>query len=227
MQLSQQAPQLYDLPLLHRQMVETLGIKNAEELIPDEDDIKPADPMSENMALLNGKPVKAFPYQDHEAHIQAHMAFAQDPEIAKMIEMEGDAGKMKLAAGMAHINEHVAEQYRRRVEEQLGVPLPAYDEDRGLDQEQELAISRLVAEAAPRVTGKAQQMAKAEEAAKQAQDPVVQMQQRELELERAELERKIQKDKMDYEIKLRGMEIDAARISSQEKQQGAAIGCWI
>jgi hypothetical protein len=152
------------------------------------------------------------------------MAFAQDPEIAKMIEMEGDAGKMKLAAGMAHINEHVAEQYRRRVEEQLGVPLPAYDEDRGLDQEQELAISRLVAEAAPRVTGKAQQMAKAEEAAKQAQDPVVQMQQRELELERAELERKIQKDKMDYEIKLRGMEIDAARISSQEKQQGAAIG---
>jgi hypothetical protein len=224
MQLSQQAPQLYDLPLLHRQMVETLGIKNAEELIPDEDDIKPADPMSENMALLNGKPVKAFPYQDHEAHIQAHMAFAQDPEIAKMIEMEGDAGKMKLAAGMAHINEHVAEQYRRRVEEQLGVPLPAYDEDRGLDQEQELAISRLVAEAAPRVTGKAQQMAKAEEAAKQAQDPVVQMQQRELELERAELERKIQKDKMDYEIKLRGMEIDAARINSQEKQQGAAIG---
>lgn len=224
MQLSQQAPQIYDLPLLHRQMIETLGIKNAEELVPDEDDIKPADPMSENMALLNGKPVKAFPYQDHEAHIQAHTAFAQDPEIAQMIEMEGDAGKMKLAAGMAHINEHIAQQYRRRVEEELGVPLPAYDEDQGLDQEQELAISRLVAEAAPRITGKAQQQKQAEEAAKQAQDPVVQMQQRELELERAELERKIQKDKMDYEIKLRGMEIDAARISSQEKQQGAALG---
>jgi hypothetical protein len=227
MQLAQQAPQLYDLPLLHRQMIQTLGIKNAEELIPDEDDIKAADPMTENMALLNGKPVKAFPYQDHEAHIQAHMAFAQDPEIAKMIEMEGEAGKMKLAAGMAHINEHIAQQYRQRVEKELGVPLPAYDpEEDGetLSQEQELAISRLVAEAAPRVTGKAQQMAQAEEAAKKAQDPVVQMQERELELERGELERKIQKDKMDYELKLRDMEIEAARISSQEKQAGAAIG---
>ena len=224
MQLAQQAPQLYDLPLLHRQMVETLGIKNANELIPDEDDVKPADPMSENMALLNGKPVKAFPYQDHEAHIQAHMAFAQDPEIMKMIEMEGDAGKMKLAAGMAHINEHVAEQYRRRIEENLGVPLPAHDEDRAMDQEQELAISRLVAEAAPRVTGKAQQQAQAEEAAKKARDPVIQMQERELELERAELQRKVQKDKMDYELKLRNMELDAARIESQEKQTGASLG---
>jgi len=224
MQLAQQAPQLYDLPLLHRQMIETLGIKNASELIPDEDDVKPMDPMTENMALLNGKPIKAFPYQDHEAHIQAHMAFAQDPEIMKMIEMEGDAGKLKLAAGMAHINEHIAEQYRRRVETELGVPLPAFDEDKGLDEEQELAISRLVAEASGRVTGKAQQMAQAEEAAKKAQDPVVQMQERELELERAELQRKIQKDKMDYELKLRGMEIDAARIESQEKQTGASLG---
>lgn len=224
MQLAQQAPQLYDLPLLHRKMIETLGIKDAEELVPDEDDIKPMDPMTENMALLNGKPVKAFPYQDHEAHIQAHMAFAQDPEIMKMIEMEGDAGKMKLAAGMAHINEHIAEQYRTRVETELGVPLPAYNEDKGLDQEQELAISRLVAEAAPRVTGRAQQKAQAEEAMRKAKDPVVQMQQRELELEQGELQRKIQKDKMDYELKLRNMEIEAARISSQEKQAGAAIG---
>ncbi len=224
MQLAQQAPQLYDLPLLHRQMVETLGIKNADELIPDEDDIKPMDPMTENMALLNGEPVKAFAYQDHEAHIQAHMAFSQDPEIMKMIEMEGEAGKMKLAAGMAHINEHVAHQYRRRVEEQLGVPLPANDEDKAMDEEQELAVSRLVAEAAPRVTGKAQQQAQAEEAAKKAQDPVIQMQERELELERAELQRKIQKDKMDYELKLRNMELDAARMESQEKQTGASLG---
>lgn len=225
MQLAQQAPQLYDLPLLHRKMIETLGIKDANELVPDKDDIKPMDPMTENMALLNGKPVKAFPYQDHEAHIQAHMAFAQDPEIMKMIEMEGEAGKMKLAAGMAHINEHIAQQYRQRVEQELGVPLPAYDEEeQGLDQEQELAISRLVAEAAPRVTGKAQRMAQAEEAAKKAQDPVVQMQQRELEIEQGELQRKIAKDRMDYELKLRDMELEAARIGSQEKQSGAAIG---
>lgn len=225
MQLAQQAPQLYDLPLLHRKMIETLGIKDANDLVPDEDDVKPMDPMTENMALLNGKPIKAFAYQDHEAHIQAHMAFAQDPEIMKMIEMEGEAGKMKIAVGMEHINEHIAHQYRRRVEKELGVPLPAYDEDEtSLTEEQELAISRLVAEAAPRVTGKAQQMAQAEEAAKKAQDPVVQMQQRELELEQGELQRKIQKDKMDYELKLRDLELESARITSQEKQIGASIG---
>jgi len=224
MQLAQQAPQLYDLPLLHRQMIEVLGLKNAADLVPDEDDVKPMDPMSENMALLNGKPIKVFAYQDHEAHIAAHMAFAQDPEIQKMMAMQGDAAKLKLAQGMEHINEHVAFMYRARMERELGVPLPAVDEERGLDQEQELAVSRLVAEAAPRITGKAQQKAAAEQAQQQAQDPVIQMQQAELKLKEAELRRKMEEDRMDYEIKLRNLELESLRIASQEKQAGASIG---
>lgn len=224
MQLAAQAPQLYDLPLLHRQMIEVLGLKNAADLVPDEDDVKPMDPMSENMALLNGKPIKVFAYQDHEAHIAAHMAFAQDPEIQKMMAMQGDAAKLKLAQGMEHINEHVAFMYRARMEKELGVPLPAVDEERGLDQEQELAVSRLVAEAAPRITGKAQQKAAAEQAQQQAQDPVIQMQQAELKLKEAELRRKMEEDRMDYEIKLRNLELESLRIASQEKQAGASIG---
>lgn len=223
-QLAQSAPQLYDMPLLHRQMIETLGIKNAAELVPDEDDVKPMDPMSENMALLNGKPIKVFAYQDHEAHIAAHMAFAQDPEIQQMLQMQGDAAKLKLAQGTEHINEHVAFMYRARMEQELGVPLPAVDADRGLDEEQELAISRLVAEAAPRITGKAQQKAAAEQAQQQAQDPLIQMQQAELKLKEAELRRKMQEDQMDYQIKLRNLELESLRIASQEKQAGAAIG---
>jgi hypothetical protein len=224
-QLAQGAPQLYDQKLLHRRMVETLGLKDAEKLVPDDDDIKPMDPMTENMNMLKGKPVKAFAYQDHEAHIQAHMAFAQDPEIMKMVEQQGDAGKMKLAAGMEHINEHMAYLYRARVEEELGVPLPAFDdEEQHLTEDQELAISRLVAEAAPRVTGKAQQKAQAEQAQAQSQDPVVQMQQKELQLQEQELQRKVQKDQMDHQIKLAQVQIEAARVQSQEKQAGAAIG---
>jgi len=224
MQLAAQAPQLYDLPLLHRQMIEVLGLKNAADLVPDEDDVKPMDPMSENMAILNGKPIKVFAYQDHEAHIAAHMAFAQDPEIQQMMAMQGDAAKLKLAQGMEHINEHVAFMYRTRMERELGVPLPAVDEERGLDQEQELAVSRLVAEAAPRITGKAQQKASAEKAQQQAQDPLIQMQQAELKLKEAELRRKMEEDRMDYEIKLRNLELESLRIASQEKQAGASIG---
>jgi len=224
-QLAQGAPQLYDQKLLHRRMVETLGLKDADKLVPDEDDIKPADPMTENMNMLMGKPVKVFAYQDHEAHIQAHMSFAQDPEIMKMLEMQGDAAKIKLAAGMEHINEHLAYLYRARVEMELGVPLPSLDdEEQTLTEDQELAISRLVAEAAPRVTGKAQQKAQAEQAQQQAQDPVLQMQQKELQLQEGELQRKIQKDQMDYDIKLKNLALEAERAMSQEKQAGAAMG---
>jgi len=226
-QLAQGAPQLYDQKLLHRRMIETLGIKDADMLVPNDDDIKPMDPMTENMNLLLGKPVKAFAYQDHEAHIQAHMAFGQDPEIAKMLDMQGDAAKMKLAAGMEHINEHLAFLYRAKIEQELGVPLPALDgedDEKRLTEDQELAISRLVAEAAPRVTGKAQQKAQAEQAQQQAQDPVIQMQQRELQLQEGELQRKIQKDQMDYDIKLKNLALEAERAMSQEKQAGAAMG---
>ena len=224
MQLAAQAPDLYDLPLLHRQMIEVLGLKNAAELVPDQNNIKPMDPMSENMALLNGKPIKVFAYQDHEAHIAAHMAFAQDPQIQQMMQQQGEMAQAKLAQGMEHINEHVAYLYRKRVEEEVGMPLPAFDEENGMTEEQELAISRLVAEAAPRITGKAQQKAQAEQAQQQAQDPIVQMQQAELRLKEAELRRKMEEDRMDYEIKLRNLELESLRIASQEKQAGASIG---
>jgi len=228
-QLAQGAPQLYDQKLLHRRMVETLGLKDADKLVPDEDDIKPTDPMTENMNMLKGKPVKAFAYQDHEAHIQAHMSFAQDPEIMRMIEQQGPAGQAKLAAGMEHINEHLAYAYRAKVEMELGVPLPAPDEEgeQNLTEEQELAISRLVAPASARVTGKAQQKAQAEQQQKQAQDPVIQMQQKELQLQEGELQRKMKKDEMDHQIKLAQVQLEAARVQSQEKQAGAAMGAKI
>jgi hypothetical protein len=224
MQLAAQSPDLYDLPLLHRQMIETLGIKNAAELVPDKDDIKPCDPMTENMNMLQGKPVKAFAYQDHEAHIKAHQAFADDPKIQQVVQAQGEAAAIKIAALHAHIAEHVAFAYRAKVEMELGVPLPAYDEEQKLDQEQELAISRLVAEAAPRITGKHQQEEKTKAEQAQAQDPVIQMQQKELQLQEQELQRKVQKDQMDYDIKLKNLVLEGYRVESQEKQAGAAMG---
>jgi hypothetical protein len=226
LQLAQGAPQLYDLPLLHRQMIETLGIKNAAELVPDKEDIKPCDPMTENMNVLMGKPVKAFSYQDHEAHIAAHMAFAQDPKLQQMLKDDPTA-QTKMAQGMAHINEHLAYAYRAKVELELGVPLPAHDEERGMDQEQELAISRLVAPAAQKLLGKNQQEIAAQQAQAAQNDPVVQMQQKELQLQEGELQRKMKKDDMDHQIKLAQVQIEAARVSSQEKQAGAAIGAKI
>ncbi len=227
MQLAAQSPDLYDLPLLHRQMIETLGIKNAAELVPDKDDIKPCDPMTENMNMLQGKPVKAFAYQDHEAHIKAHQAFADDPKIQQVVQAQGEAAAIKIAALHAHIAEHVAFAYRAKVEMELGVPLPAYDEEQKLDQEQELAISRLVAEAAPRITGKHQQEEKTKAEQAQAQDPVIQMQQKELQLQEQELQRKVQKDQMDYDIKLKNLVLEGYRVESQEKQAGAAMGAKV
>jgi hypothetical protein len=224
LQLAQQAPNLYDLPLLHRQMIEVLGVKNASELVPDKDDVKPCDPITENTNMLQSKPVKAFAYQDHEAHIKAHQAFADDPKIQQIVQAEGPAAQAKAMAMHAHIAEHVAFLYRAKVEEELGVPLPAHDEERGMEPEQELAISRLVAEAAPRVTGKHQQEEKAKQDQAQAQDPVMQMQQKELQLQEGELQRKMKKDEMDHQIKLAQVQIDAARIQSDEKKSGAALG---
>jgi len=225
-QMAQGAPDLYDLPMLHRKMIETLGIKEADKLVPKKDDIKPMDPMTENMNLLMSKPVKAFAYQDHEAHIKAHQAFADDPKIQQIVQAQGETAGMKIAALHAHIAEHVAFAYRAKIEMELGVPLPAYDEDneKPLDQEQELAIARLVAEAAPRITGKHQQEEQAKQQQAQAQDPVLQMQQKELQLQEGELQRKIQKDQQDYDIKLKNLVLEGYRVESQEKQAGAAMG---
>ena len=221
MQLAQQAPQLYDLPFLHRQMLEVLGIKNASKLVPTEDDEKPRDPVSENMDILTGKPVKAFIYQDHEAHIVVHMSAMQDPKIARMVGQSPMAGQIQ-AAAMAHIQEHVAFEYRRQLEEQLGVPYPAPDQD--MPEDLEVQISRLAAAGAQKLLAKNQAEAAQQQAQQVAQDPIVQMQQAELAIKQAELQRKTTKDQLDAAAKADQLEIEKQRIEAQKEIAGMQVG---
>jgi hypothetical protein len=183
-QLAQSAPDIYDLPMLHRGMLDVLGIKNAEKLVPMDEDQKPTDPVSENQNLIKGKPVKAFQYQDHEAHIQVHMAAMNDPIIMKLIGQNPRA-QMIQAAAMAHIAEHVGFAYRQKIEQQLGMPLPPEGEP--LPPQIELALSGMMAQAAKQVLQQSQGVAAQEQAQQQAQDPVIQMQQKELELKEREV----------------------------------------
>jgi hypothetical protein len=224
MQLAQQSPQIYDLPMLHRQMLEVLGIKNAEKLIPMPEDQKPRDPISENMAVLNGKPVKAFIYQDHEAHIAVHLMAMQDPKIAQLIGQNPMAGQIQ-AAAMAHIQEHVAFQYRKEIEEQIGTELPPPDQD--LPEEYELAISRLAARGAAKLLQKDQAQAAQQQAAAEAQNPLTQIQMQELQIKQAEVERKKQKDVMDAAAKADQIEVEKLRITTQAELEGAKLGTQI
>jgi hypothetical protein len=220
LQLAQGAPQLYDLPLLHRQMLEVLGIKNAAKLVPLPDDEKPKDPVSENMNVVKGKPLKAFIYQDHDAHIATHMAFMQDPMTAQMIGQNPMAQQM-MAALQAHIAEHFGFKYRQMIEQKLGAPLPDPDEE--MPEDYEVAISRLVAQAAQQVTTQNQAQAAQEQAQQQAQDPIIQMQMQELQLKAQELQRKAQKDQTDAQLKQAQLLIETERIASQERQSEASI----
>jgi hypothetical protein len=224
MQLAQQSPQIYDLPMLHRQMLEVLGIKNAEKLIPMPEDQKPRDPISENMAVINGKPVKAFIYQDHEAHIAVHMMAMQDPKIAQLIGQNPMAGQIQ-AAAMAHIQEHVAFQYRKEMEEQIGTELPPPDQD--LPEEYELAISRLAARGAAKLLQKDQAEAAQQQAAAEAQNPLTQIQMQELQIKQAEVQRKAQKDVMDAAAKADQLELEKLRIATQAEIEGAKLGTQI
>jgi hypothetical protein len=230
-QLAQGAPQIYDLPLLHRQMIEVLGVKNAEKLIPGAEDQTPKDPISENMAFLNGKPTKAFIYQDHEAHIAAHTSFMQDPMIAAQIGQNPMAQKIQ-ASAMAHIAEHLAFLYRKKVEEQIGVPLPAPDTK--LPEDVEVQLSRLVAQGSAQLLqlNKAQQQQ--QQAQQQAQDPLIQMQQAELQLKGQAEQTKAQKIAADIEMAKAKLELenkridtqaqlDMARIQAQEKQNNQKV----
>ena len=225
-QLSQSAPQIYDLPQLHRQMIEVLGVNNADKLVPTKDDQKPRDPISENMAFLKGEPTKAFIYQDHDAHIAAHVSFMQDPMIAQMMGQNPMAQQM-MAAIQAHIAEHLAYLYRKKVEEQMGVPLPKPDEE--LPEDVEVELSRLVAQASTQLMQKNIAQAKQQQAMQQAQDPLIQMQQAELQIKQAEVQRKVQKDQADVQLAQQKLGIEeqriqveamkeAARLKSQEKQ---------
>jgi hypothetical protein len=209
-QLSQTAPQIYNMPQLHRQMLEVLGIKDAAKLVPVEDDEKPTDPVAENMNALNGKPLKAFIYQDHEAHIAVHMNAMQDPTIQQMIGQNPQAGQIS-AAMQAHIAEHVGFAYRRRIEEQLGIPLPAPGEE--MPEELELQISRLVAEASKRVLANSQNEAAQKQAQQQAQDPLVQMQQAELQIKQGELAIKQAAQQADIQIKQQELQMKEKQLA--------------
>ena len=221
MQMAQANPQIYDLPELNKQMLEVLGIKNIGKLIPSAEDQKPKDPVSENMAIINGKPVKAFIYQDHEAHITAHMTAMQDPMLASMIGQSPMAQQIASAA-QAHIAEHLAFAYRQKIEEQLGAPLPEPDEE--LSKETEVTISRLVADAAQKLFQRNTAEMQQQQAEQQAQDPLVQMQQAELQLKAQEVELKKTKTMADIELEKAKLQIEVERIQSQERQAGAQIG---
>ena len=213
-QLAQQAPQIYDLPMLHRQMIEVLGIKNADKLVPTEDDMTPRDPVSENMAFLNGKPTKAFIYQDHDAHIAVHTSMMQDPLLMAQIGQNPMAQKM-MAEIQAHIAEHLAFAYRKKVEEQLGVPLPPPDE--AMPEDAEVMLSQLVAQGAQQVLAASKGQVAQQQAQQQMQDPVMQMQQAELAIRKQDADTKALKVKGDLQLK-------AEELALKAKESAARTG---
>jgi hypothetical protein len=216
LQLAQTAPQLYNLPLLHRQMLDVLGIKNANKLIPMDEDQKPVDPVSENQNILMMKPVKAFLLQDHAAHIAVHMSMAQDPKIQTLVAQSPMKGQMESAL-MAHIQEHLGMQYRVQIEQQLGVALPPMKDESGEDinmpPAMEAQLAPLLAQAAQQVLQQNQQQVAQQQAQAQAQDPLVQMQQQELQIKQAEQQRKSQKDAVDAQLKQEQIAVERERIA--------------
>tara|TARA_R100001510_G_scaffold55141_1_gene58666 strand:+ start:3069 stop:5495 length:2427 start_codon:yes stop_codon:yes gene_type:complete len=230
LQMAQQAPQIYDLPQLHRQMIEVLGIKNADKLVPTADDAKPADPVSENMDALTGKPVKAFLYQDHQAHIAAHMSFMKDPMVAQMIGQNPQANQI-MSSLQAHIAEHLGFQYRQQIEERLGVELPPPNEQ--LPEQIEVQLSRLVSDAGQQLQQENQQKAAQQAAQQQAQDPNLQIRQMEAQAKMAEVQRKTQKDQAELQLQAAELKrkidkdkadeaIDKAEIKLEAKKAGVS-----
>jgi hypothetical protein len=220
LQLAQQSPQIYNMPLLHRQMLEVLGIRNAAKLVPMEDDEKPTDPVTENMNVLRGKPVKAFMYQDHQAHIQVHTTAMQNPKIQQILGMNPQIAQAMQAAMTAHINEHVGMEYRKQIEATLGVNIPVIDEEgdeQVLPKSVEVELSRLMAQASTKLLGQAQQEAQAQQAQQQAQDPLIQMQMQELQIKQAEQQRKATKDQVDAILKAQQIAVDQERVATQAK----------
>jgi hypothetical protein len=212
-QLSATAPQIYDLPYLHRQMIEVLGVRNADKLVPIDEDMKPRDPISENMAFLTGKPTKAFIYQDHDAHIAVHTSMMQDPMIMGQMGQNPMAQQMQ-ASIMAHIAEHVAFQYRNQIEERLGASLPAPNTD--LPEQVEVQLAKLVAQAAQQLTQIHQGEAAQKQAQQQAQDPIVQMQQQELQIKMQDAQTKAQKVQGDLALKGQELQLKAQEMASRQ-----------
>jgi hypothetical protein len=219
LQLAQGAPQLYNLPLLHRQMLEVLGIKDANKLVPMDDDQKPTDPVTENQNILKGKPVQAFTLQDHKSHIVVHMSAMQDPKIMALLQTNPMAQQMQ-ASMMAHVNEHLGFEYRRQIEEQLGMPLPPQTDESGeetpMDPTVEARLAPMLAQAAQQLLQKNQGEAQQAQAQKQAQDPLVQLQQQELQLKGQDIQRKAAKDQADNTLKASQQQLERERILSQQ-----------
>ena len=225
LQLAQSAPQLYNLPLLHRQMIEVLGVKNANKLVPVEDDATPVDPVQENQNILTQKPVKAFVEQNHDAHMAAHQAFIQNPNIQQMLQ-QNPMGQAIMSAALAHINEHMAFKYRVQVEQMIGASLPPMEERDGDDNGQnrvhippELAdqIAVIAAQATQQILAQDQQAAQQQAAQQQMQDPVVQMQMQELQLKQQEVQLKAQKQQQEAQAKAQQLQLEAARIAAQKE----------
>ena len=224
LQLAQGAPQIYNMPQLHRQMLEVLGIRNPQKLIPLPEDKKPKDPISENMDVINGKPLKAFIYQDQDAHITAHTNFMKDPLTAKTIGQNPQAQVM-MAALQAHIAEHFGFKYRQLIEQQLGAPLPYLEEDEDtIPEEYEVQISRLIAQASAQLLQQNQAQASQEQAQQQQQDPIIQMQQQELQIKMQDVQRKAQKDQVDAQLKGQQLQIERDRIQAQVDIEGQKAG---
>jgi hypothetical protein len=226
--LSQQAPQMYDLPELHRQMLDVLGIQDADKIIPLSKEHKPRDPVSENMDVLNSKPLKAFIYQDHEAHITVHMAAIEDPKIKQLVSKSPMAATIASAMA-AHIQEHLGFQYRKEIEEQLGVELPPPNEP--LPEDVEIKLSRLISEAAKRLYNKDVAEQQQQQIQQQMQDPTVQMQQAELQLRAQDLERKTAADKTrvvsDMAKAEMKQETETKRIDTQAGMDAMRLGAEV
>ena len=237
LQLAQGAPQLYDMPLLHRQMLEVLGIKDYQKLIPMPGDAKPRDPVTENQDILKGKPVKAFLYQDHQAHITVHMAAMHDPKVMSVLQGAYGNNPQALqaleAALSAHIAEHLGYEYRKQIEQAMGQPLPTYgspedeDEQIGIPMEMELQVSQLAAKASQQLLQQNVQAQQAQENAAKSQDPVIQLQQQELQLKAQDLQRKAKKDDADIAIKQAGLQLQGAKLQDQSETAGAQLGANI
>jgi hypothetical protein len=226
LQLAQTAPQLYDLPLLHRQMLEVLGIKNYQKLVPMAEDMKPRDPVTENMNLISGKPVKAFMGQDHKAHITVHMSAAQDPHIMQLVGQNPQMAQQIQAALSAHVAEHLGMEYRKQMEQQMGTLLPPVpkdkdDEESNMTPEMEVQVSQMAAQASQQLLQQHKQESAQQQAQQQAQDPLIQLQQQELQIKAQDLQRKAQKDQSDAMLKQQQIAVERERIQAQQQTAGA------
>ena len=226
LQLAQTAPQLYDLPQLHRQMLDVIGIKNYQKLVPVAEDMKPRDPVTENMNVLSNKPVKAFLYQDHQAHIAVHMMAMQDPKVQSIVGQNPQMAQQLQAAMMAHVFEHLGMEYRKQVEMTMGQSLPPYNEDKDEEQmspEMEVQVSKMAAQASAQLLQQNQQEAQQQKNQQMQQDPLIQMQQQELQIKQQDLQRKSQKDMADIQAKMAQIQVELKRIEAQQETEGAKL----